>query len=97
MESRLIISERDNHIYLDVTKEAEVVFNTFDVELYSWNGHSIDIVEYVYDIRASIKSGDKIVLSIGEAPKNPKIKFHNTKKFLVDGYWCIKYADLFGG
>ena len=38
MDNRLIITKPDNFVLVDITDQAELLFNNTDLELFAWDG-----------------------------------------------------------
>jgi hypothetical protein len=92
MDNKLIITEDDNFVFIDVTGEAERLFEIYD--LYVWDGESEWLVDTIYDIRRAIGHGSRIVIEGGHLPKQRTLKFRDVDKVLIDGHWFGKYSQI---
>lgn len=95
MDNKLIITKPDNFVFVDVTDQAEVLFNQTNLELFSWDGVTESLVDTVYHIRRAIKRGERIVIEGGHLPAKREVKWGDVDKVLIDGYWYVKYSNLF--
>lgn len=93
MDNRLIITEPDNFVFLDVTDRAEDLFEIIDLYVY-YDDDSQSMVDTIYDLRRAIEQHQRIVIEGGFIPKQRTLNFSDTDKILVDGYWYGKYSQI---
>jgi hypothetical protein len=97
MDNKLIITKPDNFVFVDVTEQAEVLFNHTDLELFAWDGVAEELMDTVYHIRKAIKRGERIVIEGGHIPPKREVRWDNVHKVLIDGHWYGKYTDILRG
>ena len=94
MDNRLIITQPDNFVFVDITDQAELIFNNTDLEVFAWDGVAEQLMDTVYHIRRAIKSGARIVIEGGNIPAKREVKWTSVDKVLINGHWYGKYADI---
>jgi hypothetical protein len=97
MENKLIITEPDRFVFVDITEQAEAIFNNTTLDLYAWDGNSEQFMDSIYNIRKSIERGSRIVIEGGHLAAKREVNWLGADKVLINGYWYGKYADILRG
>ena len=97
MDNRLIITKPDSFVFVDITDQAELLFNNTNLELFAWDGIAEELMDTVYHIRRAIERGERIVIEGGNLPAKREVRWESVDKVLINGHWYGKYADILRG
>ena len=93
MDNKLIVTQSDNFVFVDVTDHAESLFEILELYI-CYSDDSQSLVDTIYDIRRAIEQGNRIGIEGGHIPKQRSLSFKDADKVLVGGYWYGKYSQI---